>query len=455
MSSRQEVAVWRTSERSDFAEMPRLEEQRHHSHEDQFYTYSDDDSGSINDAYFLPPTSPPNERYGRRLMNGGSETATGGTQGYQARLQPWSESGGDSQPLQDSTEAQDVSASNQGLASQSQSSYGSVVDEISLPGASPARMQGGSHHSLSHIADKKLYRQLRRKQLEHIAREKAVHEVRGKVQDLKCRDTSWAVLFVIQLLLVAFAAFRFGSGVVLSYHKTNTFAKGLGVIQITDTAQGVDSTAFTDVDDVLEQLEQFDKTDDVPESLATSLFTIDYQNVLNLCGITGFYACVLSVLTVGFMLIIAKSLIQTVLVFSIVLSLAWGLIGASIPVHHFTIPIMGFIAFFVTVGYTIMVWDRIPFAATNLNTTLCALRSTADITIVGLGMLILAFAWCILWSTAFIGIVDTINTRDCGGIDDDDSYCTTQATHSHIMLYILLVTSFFWTNLVIKVGSWH
>ena len=145
------------------------------------------------------------------------------------------------------------------------------------------------------------------------------------------------------------------------------------------------------------------------------------------------------------MLIIARSLIQIMLIFSIVVALGWGLIGLSLDPYG-VIADMGFAAFLLTLGYTMFSWNRIPFAATNLYTALCAMRCTADITILGLISLVVAFGWCLLWCAAFVGIVNSFNNSDCNKNDA----CDAHVSRSHFPLYLLLILSFHWTSMVIK-----
>ena len=216
-------------------------------------------------------------------------------------------------------------------------------------------------------------------------------------------------------------------------------------------ASSTSVTTNTSLSDILFNVpEVAAKTDDALAIEATlgvdsSSFTIDYKNVLALTFFTGLYACVLAYLSFGFMLIIARSLIQIMLIFSIVVALGWGLIGLSLDPYG-VIADMGFGAFLLTLGYTMFSWNRIPFAATNLYTALCAMRCTADITILGLMSLVVAFGWCLLWCTAFVGIVNSFNNSDCNKNDE----CAAHVSRSHIPLYLLFVLSFHWTTMVIK-----
>jgi len=530
--------------------------------EDQFYSYSDDESGSLSDAYFLPAKSKTSSithihkgnsieyNYGSnnngKIDNRLAETPPRSRNGRNSnvsqkmrKLHSWSEeplqkntdgtpSGSPSSPsspsindhflLDHTTIMMDLEANNSRTGPGSYGSTDLVGKNIRLssesnesdfrysadslifsedegsenPSPRKKYQEGGGllsnnpyqkHHPNPHTAhlanlsekDKKSYRKIQQKQREQIAREQAVKEVRGTVQPLLCRDFVFAFIFVAQLVVVAFTAIRFGSNVVLTPQSTGTsgvstlhdeeFLEDELETDTTATSLFIGSSTKHGISDML-WLTDYSPPSESRFAVAESLFTIDYKNVIALCGITGFYACIISILTVGFMLIIAKSLIQTVLVFSVVLSLAWGCIGLFLGGHNSIIPFLGFVALFLTLGYTIIVWDRIPFAATNLHTALCAMRCTADITLVGLGFVVVTFLWCWMWCAAFIGVVDNINTSDCAELDkDDDDYeCIKQANRYHWWVYALLLFSFYWTSLVLKnivqvtvasaVGTW-
>jgi hypothetical protein len=303
----------------------------------------------------------------------------------------------------------------------------------------------------------------RRKQRKHraktAARERAVAQVRGKPQEVTSwQDFVFAVLFVIQFVIVVLCAFRFGFGVISfkdeniswshsireskdRFHwQTRSVAHLAQNASINDLEYSDDSTMHTTTH--TSSLHQMFLASNVTSG---DSFTIDYQNVIALVGISGFYACILAYITFGFMLILARSLIQITLIFSIVLALAWGLVGLVLDPYGM-ISVVAFAALLLTLGYTMFNWNRIPFAATNLYTALCAMRCTADITILGLVSLITAFGWCIIWSMAFTGVVNSFNNVDC----DTQDKCQPHVKSSHIPLYLLFLFSFHWTNGVIK-----
>lgn len=273
---------------------------------------------------------------------------------------------------------------------------------------------------------RRYHRQVR---MEHQARELKVRQVRGKSQApaQSWQESVCAVLFLLQLFVILGCAVKWGSSVFLfdeahNGHKIGGRPRLMEQINIED--------------DVL--LEEFlaDGRDTIlmDPAVVQSSLSVDYRAVLSMCVICCLYACILSALTVGFMLIIAKSLIQTALVFSILLAISWGFIGIAVQPFFGIIPVMGFVSLLLTVTYTLWVWDRIPFAATNLYVALCAVRWTADLALMGMSMMLVSVIWCLMWVTAFSGIMEQSDVT---------------STKS-ITLFILLVVSFCWTNLVIK-----
>jgi hypothetical protein len=318
---------------------------------------------------------------------------------------------------------------------------------------------------------------------EQAARELEVSRVRGRPQQVThWQDGLWAVLFWIQLVIVVLCALRFGFGVILFknyittddgnffwqqqeeqtiHHRSllvgssssfdNVSTSLWSTSNSTSTTSLATNASLSDI--LFHTPETTTNSDDILAGASTSgsdtgsssSFTIDYKNVLALTFFTGLYSCVLAYLSFGFMLIISRSLIQIMLIFSTIVALGWGLIGLSLDPYGL-IADMGFGAFLLTLGYTMFSWNRIPFAATNLYTALCAMRCTADITILGLLSLAVAFGWCLLWCTAFVGIVNSFNNSDCNKKDD----CHAHVSRNHIPLYLLLVFSFHWTTMVIK-----
>jgi Plasma-membrane choline transporter len=315
------------------------------------------------------------------------------------------------------------------------------------------------------------------RQREQAARERAVHQVKGQLQLSETwQDAFWAVLFLIQLVMVLALAVKYS----WNFYKFNTIngsaaawpsssvdagkfhgqQPGGGWLFAKDHVNSDDyynnnSTTTTTTDNNITTTTTPSNTtatynydgggDDDDFSVD---FNIDFKNVVALTFCVGFYGWIISYLSFGFMLIVARSLIQIMLVSSILLALAWGVVGLLLDPYGI-ISLTGFAALLLTLGYTMYSWNRIPFAATNLYTALCALRSTADITILGLASLIM-FGWCLLWTMAFVGIVNSNNNSADDCEDDSNHLKDCVASPGLIVIYLLLLLSFHWTNMVIK-----
>jgi hypothetical protein len=428
---------------------------------DDPFTYSDD-SASLSDAYFHPQSDDDLARPKGLFMRVGAEhdPLTAGLP--QHPVASW----------YGSVDAAERSTSPLWVS-------GPIhEDSEAMPPFGPnlSLMEGGK--TLKKVAGKDRRKRKQRKhrterrQQEQAARERAVTQVRGKPQEVtRWQDFIFAVLFVIQLVLVVLCAFRFGFGVIRFKEENMSFShyvrerKGRihwqtrGVAELTHTHNALNASIneLVYTDDAYTAPDTHSSAHRIPSSSLSSSsissstlasddsFTIDYQNVIALVGISGFYACILAYITFGFMLILARSLIQITLIFSVVLALAWGLVGLVLDPYG-VISIMAFTAVLLTLGYTMFNWNRIPFAATNLYTALCGMRCTADITILGLASLVVAFSWCIIWSMAFTGVVNSFNNVDC----DTKDNCQPHVKSSHIPLYLLFLLSFHWTNTVIK-----
>ncbi len=166
---------------------------------------------------------------------------------------------------------------------------------------------------------------------------------------------------------------------------------------------------------------------------------VDYCNALQLACITALYATSLAALFIGMMMILGKALIQTVLCLLVIVCIGFGTIGVALTPYS-SIPIFGIILLAFSLGYSIVVWDRIPFAATNLDTALCGVKCSADVLIVSLLIVVCAFFWSIGWAVAFLGVYDHY-------LDKSDM------TWGGLFTYLGMFISFFWTLNVMKVSQ--
>jgi len=435
---------------------------------DETFSYSDE-SESLSDAYFFPQSDEEFLARPARYRND-VDPAQVALQQYPLASYYGSVSSNHSSSVNNAAAPSDRSSPLWAASIQEDSE-----EKVSLPNHQPMLL------AVTNDADRikgrrERRRERRRQREEHIqqvmqhhqqhkqqslsTRERAVVAVRGRPQNPQhAQDFIWALLFLVQLVAVIVCAIRFGY--MLWFAQIPRHFWQMMPWSMAEAATSIMYNAS------IQELEYND--DDLDSSYLSNTaaavvpahfeFTIDYQNVVALLSVTGFYSCILTYLSFGFMLVLARSLIQIMLVFSVVLALAWGMIGLTLDPYGI-ISIMGFTALLLTLGYSLYNWGHIPFAAQNLYTAMCALRCTADITILGLGCLLVAFAWCIVWGMAFIGIVNSLNNVECERKDA----CGPHVENRHIPLYAFLLFSFLWTNSVIKnitrvtvanvVGTW-
>jgi hypothetical protein len=289
--------------------------------------------------------------------------------------------------------------------------------------------------------DKKRRRERRLKRIKKAAeaRDAAVQKVRG-VQQQSCNDTLFAFLFVCQFLLVSMAAMAFGpaavhdrlSGAVADQevldHDYNPFA-GLQSDDIIVTG--------------LYEQPKSDGRDGVVDLAghgSERISYIDYVNVIQLVCVASGYASFFSIFALGFMMMLSRNLLQAILVFTVVVCSLWSVLGLALS-QYFFIPAIGILALAISAAYTWVVWDRIPFAATNLNVALKGMRGTLDIPLLGVCNLVATFAWTICWICAFFGASDYLWNEE--ELSND----------LMVVVIIFFFFSYYWTSQVIKVSQ--
>lgn len=191
--------------------------------------------------------------------------------------------------------------------------------------------------------------------------------------DHRWKDKWFAVAFLIQFSIVCLCAARFGVSVLLAHNPRSSaswrpggrfhwerqrpeqdFKQGNRHQEVIVEANGT-STSKSVSPSYIHSDARTDDYVDINDQPSTAdykkdSFVIDYQNVIALVGITGFYACVLTYLSFGFMLILARHLVQIMLTFSVVLSLAWGMIGLYLDPYGL-ISALGFGALLLAIGH--------------------------------------------------------------------------------------------------------
>jgi hypothetical protein len=230
-----------------------------------------------------------------------------------------------------------------------------------------------------------------------------VEDVKGVEQPKACRDVFFLLLFVFHLIFVLFL-----------YH---TYAYA----------------ALPDVDDgdVLEI--ELQAEDDV----ATDNVTVYYKNLVYISCLCGALTVVLSA---GLLMVVtnfARQFVQVSLIVVITLSFVWGTVGIGLSPKN-VVPITGVIALALSVAYTFIVWDRIPFAAVNLLTASSGVRAFPSMIILAFCVQALALAYSIFFAITAFGIYDSIND---GRIHASERMA--------VIIYALIGVSFYWTYQVL------
>jgi len=174
-----------------------------------------------------------------------------------------------------------------------------------------------------------------------------------------------------------------------------------------------------------------------------------YVYAITGCGAFGF---VLTGLSVLIMISLAEVLIKVSLIFSVMMSLVLVVIGAM--AGQVLIAILNFVFFLIGLWYIYCVWDRIPFATSNLVTSLTAVKSNLGVVTVSFLITVLGFVWIIVWSMAAAGVYAEV----C----KDENACT-EDNLPYGYLFIMLI-SLYWTQQVLMnivvvtvagvVGTW-
>jgi hypothetical protein len=254
-------------------------------------------------------------------------------------------------------------------------------------------------------------------------------------EDSKTHDVPFALIFLAQLCFVIYLAIHFAGDTVLT---PSTFYESS-----LQESQSIVASGYND-DPFSTEPSYSTSTGSAMSKWAKDVH-VDYANALKLACITALYATSLSALFIGMMMILGKALIPTTLCLSIILCIAFATIGIALSPYSF-IPIIGIIVLALSVGYSIVVWDRIPFAATNLDTALCGVKCTADVLIVGWIMTIAAFLWTIAWTAAFLRIYDNYLDHVF------ESATSSSVTYNGAFICVAMISSYLWTINVFMVS---
>lgn len=178
------------------------------------------------------------------------------------------------------------------------------------------------------------------------------------------------------------------------------------------------------------------------------------EDLILLVSVTGAATLFSSSITLLFMMKFASLLIKAALIFNIVMC---GLmVFAGFAGGNSMLVCLGFIFMVLSMCYTIAVWNRIEFAASNLICAVSAVRANlGGLVICSYVSLVILFGWTLLWTSSFLSGMYVY--LKCEGMEcNDDS--------SAGLISFLFFLSFYWTQQVIQnivhvtvagtVGTW-
>ena len=222
--------------------------------------------------------------------------------------------------------------------------------------------------------------------------------VKGVRQEAACRDVFFVLLFLLHLSGVAFLGSMYGHDAYIGEHYV-------------ESGQAVKDLSFS------------------------------YRNVIFVTGLCGLFGVVVSTLALVIMTMIVKRLVQVSLILTIALSFAWGTIGIGVSPQN-VVPITGIIALMLSVGYTLIVWDRLPFASANLQAGMSGVRANSGTVILAFVFQGLSLWWTIYFVYVLLGVYNAV---DRGELDISDNMT--------IVIYVSLGISYYWTYNVLLVST--
>lgn len=161
--------------------------------------------------------------------------------------------------------------------------------------------------------------------------------------------------------------------------------------------------------------------------------TMNYRNFVFVACLSGVFAVTASCLTLFVMTVIARKIVQIALILTISLSFCWGTIGIGLSPKK-VVPATGIIALMLSVAYAFIVWDRIPFAAANLNTALSGIRANPGAIVIAFFFQLLALTYSVYYMYVVLGVYDAIIMGDL------------VLTHRwKVAMYVALGVSYYWT----------
>ena len=221
-----------------------------------------------------------------------------------------------------------------------------------------------------------------------------MEDVKGVEQLPSCRDVIWTLLFLFHLLGIVYLGNTYG----------------------------------------FEALRYHDEMEDETE------VTLIYRNIIYVASLTGIFSISVSALVLFLMTLFVKKTIQVALILTITLSFAWGTIGIGLSPKK-VVPATGIIALALSIGYTFISWDRVPFSSSNLNAALSGIKANPGVVLLTFFFQLLALIWSVYFTYVAVGVYDAI--------EDGDLPLT---RNGKVALYAAMAASYYWTFHVFMVS---
>jgi hypothetical protein len=131
----------------------------------------------------------------------------------------------------------------------------------------------------------------------------------------------------------------------------------------------------------------------------------DMSSIIYFVAVCGIFATGLSTVSLGFMMKHATGLVKLALYFQIATSLAMAIL--MLMAGGVMMAIFCFLSFAVSICYAYAVWDRIPFAAANLNTALVAVKANLGLMVAAYACLFVGFGFTLAWTVVSNAVLNT------------------------------------------------
>ena len=225
-----------------------------------------------------------------------------------------------------------------------------------------------------------------------------IESVKGEDQPIAFRDIFFALVFVIQFGVIVWSGFKYGPRAMVKNHLNDN------------------------------------RDEETNEDV-----WMNYHFIIRFAALCGLFASFLAFAALSLLMSMAENVIKYSLVTSIGIAFVWGTIGVGLSPQSL-VPMSGMVSLALFIGYSLMVWDRIPFATNNLFTALKGVHANKGLLGITYGLLALSYWWCMWFAFVFLGLYDhIIETR--GAIDS-----------TGLSILIALCISSYWIYQVAKVS---